>query len=138
MSSSLDTLAASLQVWRSKNVNEYWLRVDYIGSALHRMGDHTLTYANGKLWHYWHDRWREVRPGSDFWLFSVAGSFAWARDMIHEVGNVEGALQLKMNQDYGYVEMIRVKMPERDAVNFTFELKSFEAMIHPEFEPNEA
>ncbi len=134
MANTLEILAEAIRRWRSKQVEAYWVRVDYIGSALNRMGNHTLTFADGKLWHSWHDEWREIKPGSDFWLFSVPGAFAWARDMIHEVGGAEDSLQLKLNPDFGYVEFLRVKMPERDAANFTFEVKAFGAEVHPEFE----
>jgi len=134
MSQSLNKLVEAIRTWQSLSITDYWVRVDYIGSAIHRMGDHTLTNTDGKLWHSWHGEWREIKPGSDFWLFSVAGAFASARDMIREVGDADEALKLKFNSQYGYVESLRVKLPERDAANFTFEVKAFGPEPHPEYD----
>jgi hypothetical protein len=133
MSENLEALSRNVQLWRSKAVDAYWVRVDYIGSSLHRMGDNTLTYANGKLWHQWHGEWREIKSGSDFWLMSIPGAFSLAREVISEVGDEDASLTLEFNSDYGYIELLRVKMPERDAANFTFETKSFGIEPHPDF-----
>ena len=133
MSENLAALSRNVQIWRSKEVASYWVRVDYIGSSLHRMGDHTLTYVDGKLWHQWHGEWREIKSGSDFWLMSVPGAFSLAREVINEVGDDDTSLTLTFNSGYGYIESFRVKMPERDAANFTFETKSFGSEPHPEF-----
>ena len=133
MSDYLAELSRHVQLWRSKQIGSYWVRVDYIGSSLHRMGDSTMTFAEGKLWHQWHGEWREIKSGSDFWLMSVPGAFALAREVIQEVGDDEASLNLKFNSDYGYIESLRVKMPERDAANFTFETKTFGNEPHPEF-----
>lgn len=137
MSYELTSLVSAIQRWREKGVEDYWVQVDYIGSSLNRMGNHVLTVKNGKVWHQWHEAWREIEVGSDYWLFTVPGSFAWAREMINSIGNSAAAetppVVLQLNPDYGYVELLRVKMPERDAANFTFETKSFGVGTHPDF-----
>lgn len=135
MTHSIGELTQAIEKWRAKQVNSYWLRVDYIGSALNRLGNHTLTYADGTLWHLWHDDWREIPTGADFWLFSVPGAFAWSRDTISEAASVGApdSVQIRFNESYGYLEFLRVKMPERDASNFTFEVKDFGEGTHPEF-----
>ena len=137
MNEQMQALIDGVNRWRSSGVQDYWLHVDYIGSALNRMGNHTLTFTQGKLWHSWHDEWREIETGSDFWLFSVPGGFAWARDMLTKVLSDEdieaGALELRFNAEYGYVEFLRVKMSHRDAANFTFEVKDFGEGAHPDF-----
>src|SRR5574341_1511361 len=137
MDEHLQALIAAIGRWRAKNVQDYWLQVDYVGSALNRLGNHTLTHTGGKLWHLWHDDWREIETGSDFWLFSVPGSFAWVRDMaarvLPEAKADPESLELHFNDEYGYVEHLRVRMPERDATNFTFDIKKFGEGPHPEF-----
>jgi hypothetical protein len=138
MERHLQELAAGIERWRAKGIGDYWIRVDYIGSALNRMGIHTLTYAQGQLWHQWHEDWREIKNGADFWLFSVPGAFAWARDMLTKVlpaaGVGDEAIDLRFNQEYGYVEYMRVTAARRDASNFTFEVKEFGVGVHPDFD----
>lgn len=134
MANDHQLLVSAIQLWLAKHVDDYWVEVDYIGSALNRMGLHVLTYVGGKLWHQWHGEWREIRVGSDFWLFSVPGSFALAREMLQAAGDTDPSpVQLHLNEDYGYVDMLRVKMPQRDAANFTFEVKQFGVGAHPDF-----
>lgn len=137
MQEQLNDLAVAINRWREKGIEAYWIQVDYIGAALNRMGNHTLTFANGKLWHQWHGNWREIETGSDFWLFSVPGGFAWARDMLLKVlpaaGSDDGAISLRFNAGYGYVEYLRVNAARRDAANFTFEVKHFGVGPHPDF-----
>jgi hypothetical protein len=139
VANDLTALSDSITRWRSSNVDDYWVRVDYIGSALNRMGNHVLTQSQGSLWHQWHGEWRRIEPGSDFWLFSVPGAFAWTREMLTAIGDAQASdpapVQLRFSGDYGFVELLRVKMPERDAVNFTFEVKEFGVGVHPDFNP---
>ena len=85
MTDHVDELKQNILKWRAQNVEEYWVRVGYIGSAVHRFGDHVLTVADGALYHQWQDDWREIETGSDFWLFSVPGTFALTRDMLLNV-----------------------------------------------------
>lgn len=137
MDQHLQALADAVNRWRSKNIESYWWQIDYIGASLNRMGQQTLTFAQGKLWHQWHGEWREIKSGSDFWLYSVPGSFAWARDMLTKVlpdsdAGPEG-IDLRFNSEHGYIEYMRVKAAKRDASNFTFEVKAFGVGPHPEF-----
>jgi hypothetical protein len=137
VSDELQGLVDHIGRWRSAGVDEYWVRVDYIGSALNRMGDHVLTQAKGAFWHQWHGDWRKIEPGSDYWLFSVPGAFAWTREMLSAVGSSEDSespIQLEFDDQYGFVKKLRVKMPERDAANFTFEVKDFGVGTHPDFD----
>ncbi len=137
MEGLVQALIEGIERWRLHNVDDYWIRVDYMGAELNRLGDHVLTYVHGKLWHHWHGAWREVEKGSDFWLFSVPGGFAWARDVLTkiipatEVG--DEAIELRFNDEYGYVEYMRVKVAKRDAHNFTLEIKGFGVGPHAEF-----
>jgi len=137
MSDHLEELKQNIQKWRSQNIDEYWVHVGYIGAAVHRFGDHVLTIADGKLYHQWQDDWREIETGSDFWLFSVPGAFAWARDMITKVMPAdekvsEDTLQITYNETYGYIELLRVSVGERATTNFTFETKAFGVGRHPD------
>ncbi|MBN1311597.1 MAG: hypothetical protein JXB30_09270 [Anaerolineae bacterium] len=138
MNEQMQALVEGVECWRSRGIEDYWIRVDYIGSALNRMGNHTLTFTQGKLWHLWHDDWREIETGSDFWLFSVPGAFTWARDILTKVVSDEdveaGAVELRFDAEYGYVEFLRVKVSKRDAANFTFEVKGFGEGVHPDFD----
>ena len=134
MDEQLKKLVKGVNIWRAKNVEEYWVDVGYMGSAVNRLGDHTLTYANGSLWHLWEGTWRELKQGSDFWLYSVPGAFAWARDMISKVDHEGRTLELTINETYGYVEFLRMRAEKRDANNFTFEVRRFETGAHPDFE----
>lgn len=138
MADELQDLLENIGRWRDAHIDDYWVQVDYIGSALNRMGNHVLTYTNGSLWHQWHDDWRPIKPGSDFWLFSVPGAFAWTREMLNVVSRGElgepSPILLQFNDQYGFVKMLRVKMPERDAANFTFEVKEFGVGAHPDFD----
>ncbi len=131
-------LIAAVERWRGQGLVEYWLRVSYLGGELNRFGDHELTFAEGVLWHRWHGDWREIRPGSDFWLFSVPGALAWARDLLIKVlpdsGAPAEALRVRFNPEYGYVEHLQFEAGHRDATNFTFEVKRFEPSRHPEFQ----
>lgn len=137
MDEQMQSLIDGVNRWRDRGIQDYWVQVDYIGSALNRMGNHVLTFTQGKLWHLWHDEWREIEKGSDFWLFSVPGAFAWTRDMIIKVlppgEDAADAIEVRFNSEHGYVEYLRVKMPQRNAANFTFEVKAFGEGAHPDF-----
>jgi hypothetical protein len=136
MATDMQVLLENINRWRAAGVDQYWIQVDYIGSALHRMGNHVLTQVDDNLWHQWHDEWRHVEPGSDFWLFSIPGAFAWTRDTLDAVAESHDdppPVQLRFSGDYGFVELLRVKMPERDAANFTFEVTDFGIGAHPDF-----
>ena len=124
--------------WRSKNVEDYWVKISYLGSELNRFGDHDLTFVEGKLWHFWRDDWREIKTGSDFWLFSVPGGFAWARDIITKVlpdrAEAADALRVEYDDEYGYVKLLQFEAGHRDPTNFTFEVKRFGEGPHDSFE----
>lgn len=133
----VDELIANVDKWRTSGISDYWLRVGYIGSELNRFGDHVLSYSDGTLYHQWDSDWREIETGSDFWLFSVPGSFAWARDMLVKVVPTdqrvrEDTVQLQFDDQYGYVKLLRVSVGERATSNFTFEVKGFGAGKHPD------
>lgn len=135
--SKIDGLTENIGKWRASNVSDYWLRVGYIGSELNRFGDHVLSYSGRKLYHQWEHDWRVIEPGSDFWLFSVPGSFAWARDMLIKVVPAdqrvsEDSIQLQFDEQYGYVKLLRVSVGERAVSNFTFEVKRFSVGKHPD------
>jgi hypothetical protein len=138
MKGNLQELVAAIERWRSHNIQDYWLHIAYIGAELNRFGDHDLTFTQGRLWHLWEGEWREIKPGSDYWLFSVPGAFAWARDMLTKVlpasGMDEDAIELRFDPEYGYVEFMRVKVAKRDEHNFTFEVRAFGEGPHPDFE----
>lgn len=130
-------LATAVQRWRAAGIDEYWLSVSYMGPAVNRFGDHDLTVVKGELWHHWQDRWRKIERGSDYWLFSVAGAFAWARDVLNRVktgqGSEQPTVELEYDDVYGYVKRMRFTAPERDANNFTFEVRRFGKGPHPSF-----
>lgn len=134
VSHHLSVLVNGINLWRSKDVQDYWLSVAYMGAAINRLGDHDLTMVSGQLYHLWNDRWREIKPRSDFWLFSVPGAFAWARDMIELIGDGDPRLEMACNEVYGYVEFLRVKADHRDQHNFTFEVRRFRPGPHPNFQ----
>lgn len=138
MDEKLKQLADNVARWRDKGVDEYWVHVGYMGPELHRFGDHDLTFTSGKLYRRWEGKWRIVETGKDFWLFSVPGSFAWARDMLKSVMDQDDipddALIIEYDEDYGYVRLLKVAMGQRDGANFTFELKRFGAGTNPSFE----
>lgn len=133
----LAELMSNVNRWRQSGITEYWLRVSYLGAELNRFGDHELTFAKGKLWHYWHGDWREIVAGSDFWLFSVPGGFAWARDMLTKVlperNEPSDVLRLSFDDQFGFLKILQFEAGHRDASNFTFEVKRFEAGPHPDF-----
>ncbi len=138
MNDELGELVAAIERWRASGIDDYWVAVSYMGPAVNRFGDHELTCAGGKLWHRWNEGWRPVERGSDFWLFSVPGAFAWARDMLTKVlaahGAGEDAVELRFDDEYGFVRFMRVRVAQRDAHNFTFEVRRFGVGAHPEYE----
>ena len=137
MDEYLKALVEGINRWRSHDIQDYWMRVEYIGAELNRMGDHALTFTGGKLWHQRHGEWRKVETGKDYWLFSVPGGFAWARDLLTKVlpaaESDPDAIELRFNDEYGYVEHLNVKVASRDAANFTLEVKGFGVGVHPAF-----
>jgi hypothetical protein len=137
MSDLLTNLASAVRRWRDHDVEDYWISVSYMGPAVNRFGDHDLTFVGNKLWHSWDGGWREILPGSDWWLFSVSGAFAWTRDIvtrgISEAGLKMDFVELAFNEVYGYVEFLRVRMPQRSASNFTYEVRRFGTGSHPSF-----
>lgn len=138
MEKHLRALGEGIRRWRSHNIGDYWLAVSYIGAAVNRFGDHDLTYVNGKLWHLWQGQWRAIQRTSDYWLFAVPITFAWARDLLTKVlpaiGAEEDAIELDFDEQYGYIRFMRVHLPGRDAHNFTFEVRRFGLGPHPQFE----
>lgn len=127
-------LVRNINLWREWEATEYWVKVSYLGGELNRFGDHELTFVDDKLWHLWHGEWREIKRGSDFWLLSVVGAFAWARDMITKVlpqrNEPSDVLRIVYDDEYGYVKLLQFEAAHRDASNFTFEVKRFELGPH--------
>nr|MBN1229097.1 hypothetical protein [Anaerolineae bacterium] len=133
MEASIEALSEAIIKWRGKDVKDYWVSVAYMGAAVNRFGDHTISCIDGKLHHLWMGDWRELKTGSDFWLFSVPGALAWARDMLRKVEPGDEMLEIRFNDEYGYVEYMRMKAERRDTHNFTFEVRYFAEGPHPEF-----
>jgi hypothetical protein len=132
---ALEELAAAVRRWRDRHVNNYWLNVSYMGPAVNRFGDHDLTVVDGRLWHLWDGRWRRVERGSDYWLFSVPGTLAWARDVLTRApAGPEGSIEVEFDEKYGFVWHLRVQAAGRDANNFTFDVRRFAVGRHPAFE----
>ena len=134
MADHLNTLIDGINLWRQKAVGDYWVSVAYMGAAVNRLGDHDMTMVGGTLYHLWNGKWRKIETGSDYWLFSVVGTFAWARDMIKLVSDGDERLDLACNEAYGYIEFLRVKADHRDQHNFTFEVRRFGEGKHPNFD----
>ena len=137
MADHLQTLKDNVNRWRNSGIEEYWVQIDFIGAAMNRMGIHELTTSGGKLYHERHGDWREIETGSDFWLYSIPGTFAWTRDMLTKIlpaaGVGDEGIELEFNEEYGYVQHLRVKAAKRDASNITFDVKKFGVGTHPEF-----
>jgi hypothetical protein len=137
MDEQLSIVVNGITRWRGKNVSRYWARVGYLGAELNRFGDHELSFVDGQLWHLWHGQWRKIEDGKDYWLFSVSGGFAWARDMLTKVlpasGAPQDALTIEIDEEYGYVRKLQFEAGHRDAGNFTFEVKHFAEGLHPDF-----
>ena len=137
MDDHLRELAEGINRWRERGIRDYWVSVSYIGSAVNRFGDHDLQSAGGKLYHLWEGEWREIARGSDFWLFSVPGAFAWARDVITQVlpehDAADDTADIVYDDDFGHVKRLRVSLPDRDAHNFSFEVRRFRPGRHPQF-----
>lgn len=138
MDGRLAELAEAIERWRGSDVDDYWLRVSYIGAAVNRFGDHELTCVGGTLWHCWEGAWRQIAQGSDFWLFSVPGAFAWARDLITRVVPEHdlpaGALTIEYDGQMGFVRTMHLDAAQRDAHNFSFEVRQFGTGVHPDFD----
>ncbi len=138
MDEYIKKLVEGINLWRSKEIEEYWIQAEYLGGDINRVGDHTFTVADGKLHHLWKGKWREIETGKDYWLFSVPGTFAWARDMLTKIlPEAEAgpeAITLRFNDEYGYVEHMDVKVAKRDATNVSYEVKVFGEGRHPDFE----
>ncbi len=125
-------LVQNISQWRSKGLASYWLRAGYIGAELNRVGDHDLTVVDGVVYRRWEGKWRMVEVGKDFWLFSVPGSFAWARDIllkvVPEANDVsDDDVVIEYDAEYGYIKMLKVSVRQRASANFTYEVKRFGA-----------
>ncbi len=136
MDEHMNTLVDGINRWRERGVGDYWISVSYVGSAVNRFGDHDLTFVDGTFYHLWDGDWREIKRGSDFWLFSVPGAFAWARDLLTKAaaGAPPEAVELRLDDQYGYVRHLRINVARRDALNFTFDVRRFGEGAHPDFE----
>lgn len=130
----VEQLARAVKRWREKGAGDYWLSVSYMGPAVNRFGDHDLTVIDGALWHRWEGRWRRVVQGSDYWLFAVPFTLAWARDLLTAGEQAGDELVLAFDDEFGYVKEMRFDAHSRDAKNFTFEVRRFGTGAHPEFE----
>jgi hypothetical protein len=131
------TLMDGVKRWRTLAVTNYWIRVGYMGGDLNRVGEHELTHADGQLWHAKDGGdWIEVTKGSSRWLFGVEGTFLWANDILSKLlpgtGAGTEALELRCNEDFGYVEYMRLQLAQRDKENLTLEVKDFGLGKHPE------
>ena len=69
-------------------------------------------------------------------LFSVEGTFVWAKDLITKVLPKAEAgpevLELRYDDDFGYVKYMRLELGKRDRENLTIEVKGFGLGKHPE------
>lgn len=131
----LDVLAENITKWRASGMVDYHLHIYYMGSALNRVGDHELCWHDETLWHKWKGKWREIEKGRDFWLFSVAGAFAWTRDLIGEIHSGEldpEALVIDYDDDLGYVRLLKINLGRRNLDNFSFEVKELKPGCPPE------
>jgi hypothetical protein len=133
----LQVLVEGINRWRVSNITDYWVHVSYMGGELHRFGDHNLTFTESKLWHLRGGEWRVVEKGSDFWLFSVPGAFAWARDTLTKIlpgidANPD-MCTVRCHPEYGYVELLQVEVGHRAEANFTFQVTRFGVGEHPDF-----
>jgi hypothetical protein len=138
MADTLNRLMDGVRKWRERGPKDYWIHVGYLGDDLTRVGEHELTRVESELWHSKDGgNWRELLKGSTFWLFSVEGTFVWARDVLTKLlparGADESSVELHINPEYGYVEYMRVQLAPRDQDNFTFEVKGFGEGAHPEW-----
>lgn len=134
----LKELVENIERWRMQAVGAYHLRVGYMGNELNRVGDHEFCYTRGKLYHRWEGAWREIETGKDFWLFSVIGTFAWARDILtkivpQETDVAEEDVSISYDANYGYIRQIKVAVGHRASANFLLEVKRFTEGEHPEF-----
>jgi hypothetical protein len=138
MANDLDRLMAGVRKWRGSSVGDYWIHVGYLGDDLPRVGEHELTRVEGELWHSKDGgNWQELLQGSIFWLFSVEGTFVWARDVLTKLLPKRDAddkcVELHINPEHGYVEYMRIQLAQRDQDNFTLEVKGFGEGAHPEW-----
>lgn len=137
MDERMRALGEAIRRWRAQDVADYWFDVAYIGSAVNRFGDHAVTVVDGEAWHLTEDGWRRLDVGSDFWLFTVPGTFAWARDIISKVlpghPDTAEALEIEYDDEAGYIRYMRFNAHRRDQHNFTFEVRRFGQGAHPEF-----
>ena len=137
--SEMTALQLNVDKWRNSGIESYWLSLSYIGSEFNRIGDHTITVVDGILYHQSYDEsWRKINIGSDFWLFSVIGTFVWARDFLEKVlpekGGDEDVFELDFG-DEGYIKHMRVHMASRDVNNLDLDVRSFGRGAHPSFTP---
>lgn len=131
----LDLLAHNIRKWRANGITDYHMHVYYMGSALNRVGDHDICWRDDSLWHKWKGSWREIEKGKDFWLFSVVGAFAWARDLIAEGDKGEldpSALLIEYDDRLGYVRQLKVNMGRRNLDNFSYEVKNLSPGLPPD------
>lgn len=137
MDDKVQALKSAVNRWRSKNVSDYWLSFSYMGPVLHHFGDHTISVVGGQPYHAWDDGWRELKKGGDFWLFTVPGTFTWARDLMLKVAPKANAspdaIAITFDEGYGYVTKLDVKFAERDGQNFNLDVRSFGEGPHPNF-----
>ena len=137
MSDHLEALSTHVEQWRQLSVQDYWVRLSYIGGDINLVGEHEVTRAEDKLWHSKDaGDWNELAKGSFKWLFSIEGTFVWTKDIITKLlpraETGQDALELRFNDDFGYVEFMRLKMAKRDTDNVTVEVNAFGLGPHPE------
>ena len=136
MNEHLSKLLAGADRWRAKGIGDHWLHAAYMGADLDRFGEHDLAQVKNELWHSKDGGpWRVLSKGSIYWVFSVPGAFVWARDMLTKALPQQGAgpdsVTLRINEEYGYIEYLKVQVAKRAADNFTLEVQSFGPGDHP-------
>lgn len=137
MNETLVALMDGVKRWRKLEMETYWVRLGYLGGDLNRVGEHEVTRAEGQLWHSKDGGdWVQIMKGSPNWLFSIEGTFVWAHDIITKLLPTAGAgpeaLQLRCDEDFGYVAYLRLQLAQRDKDNLTLEVKDFGVGKHPE------
>lgn len=140
MNELLSQLLAGAARWREKEIEDYWLHAAYMGADLDRFGEHDVTQVEDELWHSKDGgAWKTLSNGSIYWIFSVPGTFVWVRDMLTKVLPQQNAgaeaVELRINEEHGYVEYLKVTVAKRASDNFTLETQDFGLGEHPEWRP---
>ena len=137
MQALLNELKFNISKWRDRGPDDYWIVVSYVGGEFNRLGDHTLTIMGDDIYDQVYDgSWRKINKGSDYWLFTVPGTYAWARDLITKVLPDAGGDASNIEIEYGpmgQITHVQIRMPSRDAHNLTLDVRGFGAGQHENF-----